>query len=103
MRDLVYESGTEFIPCVRALFAQEHRQAEGAAFPWRREDELAILPRQRGLALEVGDAVVDAHRAALSAGMRGRATPIIQSRVTISPSLHSNPPSVPARPSGSTL
>ena len=51
----------------------------------------------------VVERAVDAHRALLAVGTRGRATPIMQSRVTIAASSASDQPSVPAGRSGSTM
>src|SRR5436190_8535170 len=101
--DLRYKSLAKVVPGISAIFAEQNREAEGSALPRRGEDELAVLSRQGGLALEVGDAVVDAHRAPLSAGMRGRATPIMQSRVTMPASCSSVQPSVPCGRCGSTM
>src|SRR5260370_4413523 len=103
LSDLFDQPGAEFVPGVGALLVEDDRHPESASFPGRFEHQLPVLARRRRAAVDVGSARIDARHRLASAGTRGRATPIMQSRLTIDAGCSSVQPPVPSGRSGSTM
>src|SRR5262249_40860983 len=101
--DLGDQLRLELAPLEAVVVAHRHGHPEDAALPRLVEHELAVLPRQRGGALHIGDLTPpDRSHPAAGAGRPPTATPIIASRVTKPASSASLSRSVPAGRSGST-
>ena len=90
-RDFFCQRLAEQLPLERPLLVQGDGQAKNPGLPWRLENQLAILPRQRDLFWQ------------FLVQTPASPTPIIESRVTIFASSSSLSPSVPAGRFGNTI